>query len=63
MPTSIGNITLYLGGPGAPDDLQAAVLGFIASARQRLEVAVQELSSRPIAGALMAARARGGGCG
>jgi phosphatidylserine/phosphatidylglycerophosphate/cardiolipin synthase-like enzyme len=43
---------------GAPDDLDAVIRAFIDGAQQRLLVAVQELDSRPIAEALLAAAAR-----
>lgn len=44
---------------GAPDDLESAIVGFIDRARQSLDVAVQEIESRPIAEALVRARQRG----
>ncbi len=57
----IGNMTFHMGPSaiGGPDDLEAAILEFIAAARSSLDVAVQELESRPIAEALIAARQRG----
>ncbi|HEY9081066.1 phospholipase D-like domain-containing protein [Magnetovibrio sp.] len=61
MPVSIGNITLYMGPHtlGAPDDLEAAIVGFIGAAKNTLDIAVQELESRPIAEAVVEARRRG----
>jgi phosphatidylserine/phosphatidylglycerophosphate/cardiolipin synthase-like enzyme len=44
---------------GAPDDLEAAIVGFIDRAMESLDVAVQEIESRPIAEALVRARQRG----
>src|SRR3546814_8362105 len=44
---------------GAPDDLEAAIVGFIDEAKETLDVAVQEIESRPIAEALVRARQRG----
>ena len=60
MPVSIGNITLYMGPKtlGAPDDLEAAIVGFIDDAKHTLDVAVQELESKPIAEALVRAKQR-----
>jgi phosphatidylserine/phosphatidylglycerophosphate/cardiolipin synthase-like enzyme len=58
---TIGDVDLYLGPKqaGAPDDLRAAIIGFIYAAERRLDVAVQELDSRPIAEAIVRARQRG----
>lgn len=55
------NIELYMGpqGLGAPDDLQQVIVGFIKGAKATLDVAVQEVESRPIAEALVEARLRG----
>ncbi|HSH59434.1 MAG TPA: phospholipase D-like domain-containing protein [Acidimicrobiales bacterium] len=54
-----GGVELYAGPAvlGGPDDLDAVVRGFIAGAKKSLFVAVQELDSRPIAEALLAAKA------
>ncbi len=41
-----------------PDDLHATIIAFIGAAKERLDVAVQELDSREIAKALIAARMR-----
>jgi len=56
----LDGIELYAGPPvlGAPDDLDAVIRGFIDGARQSLLVAVQELDSRPIAEAILAAARR-----
>ncbi len=44
---------------GGPDDLCRAITGFIGEARKKLFIAVQELESREIADAILAARSRG----
>lgn len=44
---------------GAPDDLEAVIVDFIDKAKASLDVAVQEIESRPIAQALVRARQRG----
>src|SRR3546814_18454100 len=44
---------------GAPDDLEAAIVGFIDEAKETLDVDVQEIESRPIAEALVRGRQRG----
>jgi phosphatidylserine/phosphatidylglycerophosphate/cardiolipin synthase-like enzyme len=56
----IDDITLHMGPHtlGAPDNLENAILEFINAAERSLEVAVQELESRPIAEALIDARRR-----
>ena len=56
-----GKIEAYVGPPGlgAADDVEAVILEFIAGARQKLDVAVQELDSEAIARALLAASWRG----
>ena len=61
MPVSVGAITLYMGPDtvGAPDNLEAPIIDFIAAAQDELLVSVQELDHRPIAEALIAARRRG----
>ena len=60
MPVTVGNIQLYMGPTqlGAPDDLQQAIVEFIKGARRKLDIAVQELDSRDIAEAIVAARQR-----
>jgi len=54
-------LELHMGpaGLGAPDDLEAAIVGFIDLAKASLDVAVQEIESKPIAEALVRARQRG----
>lgn len=61
MPETVGAITLFMGPDtiGAPDDLEAPIINFIAAAQEELLVSVQELDHRPIAEALIAARKRG----
>jgi phosphatidylserine/phosphatidylglycerophosphate/cardiolipin synthase-like enzyme len=61
MPVQIGGIELHVGPTvlGGPDDLDAVVRDFVAGARHTLRVAVQELDSRSIAEAILAARASG----
>ena len=61
LPLTVGNISILMGPDalGAPDNLEQAIVRFIAKAEKRLDVAVQELESRPIADALLAAKARG----
>jgi phosphatidylserine/phosphatidylglycerophosphate/cardiolipin synthase-like enzyme len=56
----LGGIEFYTGPPvlGGPDDLDQVVRAFIAGARKTLMIAVQELDSRPIAEAILAAKAR-----
>jgi phospholipase D-like protein len=56
-----GKIEAYVGPPGlgAADDLEAVIVEFIAGARTKLDVAVQELDSEAIARALLAASWRG----
>lgn len=56
-----GKIEAFVGPPelGASDDLEQVIVGFIAGARESLDVAVQELDSEPIAQALLDARFRG----
>jgi phosphatidylserine/phosphatidylglycerophosphate/cardiolipin synthase-like enzyme len=59
MPVRVGGIELYMGPKalGGPDDLDGVIREFIAGARHTLQVAVQELDSRVIAQALLAAKA------
>jgi phosphatidylserine/phosphatidylglycerophosphate/cardiolipin synthase-like enzyme len=54
-------LELYMGPSslGAPDDLEKAIVDFIDAAKTSLDVAVQEIESRPIAEALVRARQRG----
>jgi phosphatidylserine/phosphatidylglycerophosphate/cardiolipin synthase-like enzyme len=61
MAITVGNVELYCGPHtvGAPDDLEKVIVGFIDGAEKRLEIAVQELESRPIAEAIVRARLRG----
>lgn len=61
MGVDLGSVELYCGPPvlGAPDDLDQVVRTFIGEARTTLLIAVQELDSRPVAEAILAAKARG----
>jgi hypothetical protein len=54
----LGSVELYAGPAvlGGPDDLDAVVRAFIAGAKKRLLIAVQELDSRAIAEAILAAK-------
>ncbi len=56
-----GKIEAYVGPPGlgAADDLEAVIVEFIAGARSRPDIAVQELDSEAIARAILAASWRG----
>jgi phosphatidylserine/phosphatidylglycerophosphate/cardiolipin synthase-like enzyme len=56
-----GRIEAYVGPPGlgAADDLEAVIVDFIGGARSRLDIAVQELDSEPIAQAILDASWRG----
>lgn len=60
MPVKVGKVEFYAGPHlvGGPDNLEDAIVGFIDAARKSLDVAVQELESRPIADALLRARLR-----
>jgi phosphatidylserine/phosphatidylglycerophosphate/cardiolipin synthase-like enzyme len=60
MGLDLGSIELYAGPSvlGGPDDLDVVVRDFIAGAEKRLLIAVQELDSRAIAEAILAAKAR-----
>jgi phosphatidylserine/phosphatidylglycerophosphate/cardiolipin synthase-like enzyme len=60
MGAVLKGIELYAGPPalGGPDDLDAVIRGFIDGAKQSVLVAVQELDSRPIAEAILAAARR-----
>jgi phosphatidylserine/phosphatidylglycerophosphate/cardiolipin synthase-like enzyme len=55
----IGGIELHVGPPvlGGPDDLDEAVRTFIGGAKRSLSIAVQEIDSRPLAEAILAAKA------
>ncbi|MFV0472873.1 MAG: phospholipase D-like domain-containing protein [Pikeienuella sp.] len=59
MPIKVGErIALHLGPDSVAaglDDLEAAIIGFIDGARKRLDIAVQELESRPILEAILRA--------
>ncbi len=61
MGVQLGGIELYVGPTalGGADDLDAVVRTFIAGAKSKLLIAVQELDSRPIAEAILAAKATG----
>ena len=61
MGSVVGGVEMFVGPPllGAPDDLDAVIRNFIGDAKHSLAVAVQELDSRSIAGAILAAKARG----
>ncbi len=61
MGVVVGGLELFMGpvALGAADDLDLVIRDFVAGARQTLRVAVQELDSRTIADAILAARARG----
>jgi phosphatidylserine/phosphatidylglycerophosphate/cardiolipin synthase-like enzyme len=60
-PFADAKIEAYVGPPGlgAADDLEAVIVDFIAGARSRLDIAVQELDSEAIAKAILAASWRG----
>ncbi len=55
-----GGIDMYMGPPvlGAPDDLEQVIVEFIGGATRQLDIAVQELDSRAIATAIIAAKQR-----
>jgi PLD-like domain len=59
MAIQVGGIELFMGPTalGAPDDLEAVIKQFIAGAKRSLFIAVQELDSRPVAEAILAAKA------
>lgn len=61
MPITEGNISIYMGPNhlGAPDDLERVIIEFINKAKSTLDIAVQELESKPIAIAIIQARQRG----
>ncbi|MES9942390.1 MAG: phospholipase D-like domain-containing protein [Candidatus Thiodiazotropha sp. 6PLUC2] len=60
MGIRVGQVAFFAGpqAQGAPDDLEKVVVDFINQAQKRLEIAVQELESEPIAKAIIAARQR-----
>ncbi len=60
MPHKQGKIELYMGphDVGAPDDLEEIVIQFIDGAKKKLDIAVQEIESRPIAEAILRAHGR-----
>lgn len=60
MGIRVGHIAFYAGPhtEGAPDNLEAVIVDFINQSKKRLEIAVQELESLPIAQAIIAARQR-----
>jgi phosphatidylserine/phosphatidylglycerophosphate/cardiolipin synthase-like enzyme len=60
MALKVGKVEMYVGPKeaGASDDLEKVVVDFINGAEKRLEIAVQELESVPIAQAIIAARKR-----
>jgi phosphatidylserine/phosphatidylglycerophosphate/cardiolipin synthase-like enzyme len=61
MSVTIGGVDLYMGptSVGGPDDLDQAIRDFIDDAKHSLAIAVQEIDSRPIAKAILAAKLRG----
>lgn len=61
MPVKVGKVEFYAGPHlvGGPDNLEEVIVRFIDGAKKYLDVAVQELESRPIADALLRARQRG----
>jgi phosphatidylserine/phosphatidylglycerophosphate/cardiolipin synthase-like enzyme len=61
MGIQLGGLGFFVGPPvlGGSDDLDRVIRDFIAGASDQLLVAVQELNSRAIAEALLAAKARG----
>ena len=60
MPQKVGKVEFHAGPHvlGAPDNLEKVIIDFIDGADKRLEIAVQELESRPIAEAIVRARQR-----
>ncbi|WP_082461775.1 phosphatidylserine/phosphatidylglycerophosphate/cardiolipin synthase family protein [Agromyces sp. Leaf222] len=61
MSVTVGGVELYVGptSVGGPDDLDLAIRQFIDGAGHTLAIAVQEIDSRPIAEAIVAATKRG----
>lgn len=60
MAQKVGNVEFYAGPHtvGAPDNLEQVIVSFIDGTKKRLEIAVQELESLPIAEAIIRARQR-----
>jgi len=60
MSLDLGSLGLYMGPDdlGAPDNLEETIIDFLDDARDKLDIAVQELESRPIAEAVIRARQR-----
>ena len=60
MAAVVGKVEFHAGphDVGAPDDLERLIVEFIDGAQKRLEIAVQELESLPIAEAIVRARRR-----
>lgn len=60
MAIKIGNVEFYCGprAVGADDDLEQVIVDFINQAKSRLDIAVQELESKPISMAIIQARQR-----
>lgn len=60
MGVKVGGVEFYAGPHtvGAPDNLEQVTVEFICGAKKRLEIAVQELESKPIAQAIIDARRR-----
>ncbi|MTI22312.1 phospholipase [Fulvivirga sp. RKSG066] len=60
MAIKVGNVEFYCGphSVGADDNLEQVIVNFIDGAKSRLDIAVQELESKPIAEALIRARKR-----
>lgn len=58
MPQKVGKVEFYAGphDVGAPDNLEQVIVDFIDGTQNRLEIAVQELESEPIAFAIIRAR-------
>jgi len=59
MAIQVGGIELHMGPTvlGGPDDLDEGIRQFIGGAKRSLFIAVQELDSRPVAEAILAAKA------
>ena len=60
MPQRVGKVEFHAGPDdlGAPDNLETVIIDFIDGTQKRLEIAVQELESRPIAETIIRARQR-----
>ncbi|WP_177419379.1 phospholipase D-like domain-containing protein [endosymbiont of Lamellibrachia barhami] len=61
MPLEWGDLRLYMGPQelGGPDDLESPIVEFIGQVQKKLDVAIQELESEPIARALVNAAHNG----